>query len=367
MDSGIFIILVVLTIIVLIAIIIIIWVLARNNIKPTSSSEIGGGCESTSDCILGLICDNSKCLIPPNGSCALFPNMCAEGRSCFKGSCSLLTNAPNIIGPNGKSLPPLIRKLPITFNGDNKDSSIPDENDESVPDDIIYNVSPPFSKITFNDGKTTIFEGHIVDASSSETILSQVLNTGVWVITTNSINEQNFETGSIKFINNHEVLSVDINYQPLSCLSLEKNKCYVLCKDSQNVPVLLLINLITLPKQLNISVTKLEFPTIYNNILIDSGDCISLGQTSFNTAMIIMVNGIWMLDTNSNWVWRSMNNNDVLYISFVLGQRLTINYDTFSYFNYSGKWNSPNNFPKIMPNRNIDYVNYWSKGLLELR
>lgn len=57
--------------------------------------DIGGQCQTTSDCAAGLQCLNSACLIPRMGSCQSNPGSCGPGLQCINGECvTLITPLP---------------------------------------------------------------------------------------------------------------------------------------------------------------------------------------------------------------------------------------------------------------------------------
>ncbi len=259
-----------------------------------------------------------------------------------------------------------------TLNRNNIDAMLNRGNIEPTPDNynnvnqVTYNKYSPFTQVTLNEGKTSVYKGYVVDASTIEVNLNAVLNTGVWVLVTSP----DANSGAIYYITQKGRISAPINYHPLSCLVLESG-CYILCRDNVGNPVLLIAKLVNVTTKRGVSkkivLEQIIFPSTSNNISINAGDCISLGQTSFKTLMITMDNGIWMMDNNLNWVWHEMDNTDVLYITFINNKRLTMRRNDFDYANFRSEWNCNSHFPKVSNNLHVDFVDYWSKGLIELR
>lgn len=58
--------------------------------------DIGGQCQTTSDCAAGLQCLNSTCLIPRMGSCQSNPQGCGPGLQCINGECVMLIVPPPV-------------------------------------------------------------------------------------------------------------------------------------------------------------------------------------------------------------------------------------------------------------------------------
>lgn len=320
MNPGLFIFLAVVAIIILICIILIIWQLTRHAINDNTVT-IDKTCSATYDCPVGLECEDSRCVIPNNGSCSLFPDRCADGHVCYKGRC-----------------------VPDLIESSNSEIYLNDEvvvtNFEIIDPNYSVNIVSPFTIVNYTDNKNNVlkFQGNIVDATHDGV-------SGLWVVTISGDNR-------ITYIYENKMYSRVMNTTILSCLSFD-DVCFILCENN--------VLFIAKFENSNIELQQLEFPSTYNNQTIDSGKGISLGRSIVNTLMIVMTNGIWMYNQNGLVSWIVVDNSNTLYTSFVYGKNLTLySNNTFKYGTYTDQWNK-NNFPHITKDGKIEMVNYWTK------
>src|SRR5258706_9819096 len=78
---------VILGLIVVIAIINAMWRLRPVIFSSSRPHKLNEQCSTTSDCHIGLTCDQSRCLIPITGSCVNREDLCSQNGVCKKGMC----------------------------------------------------------------------------------------------------------------------------------------------------------------------------------------------------------------------------------------------------------------------------------------
>src|SRR5579871_1503603 len=121
------------------------------NLRPSQMGEI---CDMTSDCDIGLTCDQSVCLIPIGGSCVNREDMCSQNGNCNKGMCILnerdfnLNNSIGVVSKGGDS----VSRNSLVLEKNSNNSSI------ELDPDCFHNLST-------NDGRINIKNKNIIDAS----------------------------------------------------------------------------------------------------------------------------------------------------------------------------------------------------------
>jgi len=310
MGPVLFIILVIIAIIILGVIIFCILKITNDSINNTSLViEIGDFCSDTLNCPLGLECDDGRCRIPKGGPCLLFPNLCVNGTTCINGRCTNLLESEEINFP--------------------------------IIDTVNNDINSKFNSI-YIDNKL-IYQGNFIDASTTS---EKLIENGIWIVNNNKISY---------ITNKGKLHSYNLNKQIISCEAFD-DICFILCDDCE-------LYLANFNSQINVE--NLEFPTIYENEIIDDGEIINLGRSVQNKIMIIMTNGIWMINSFNHWSWIELDNSNITYLSFISNKKLTMYNDgKYSYGTISGKWENKN-YPKIEKGKVVN-SEYWYKSILGL-
>jgi len=313
MGTGLFLFLVIVAIIILAVIVFCIIKVTSDSLNDTTVViEIGDICSDTLNCPLGLECDSGRCRIPLNGPCLLFPNLCVTGSTCVNGRCISLLQEENEIN------------FPII---DSQYSNTKNSKFESI----------------YIDNKL-IFQGNINDASTSS---EKLIENGIWIVHENKISYID-DRGKLHFYIIEDTI--------LSCEAFD-DICFILTENSE---------LYLASFKDKIIVEKLEFPSSYEGEIINDGLPINLGKNIQNKLIIVMTNGIWIIDTFNKWTWITTNNSNITYLTFISKKKLSIYNDmTYSYNSITGNWNEQS-YPKIESTKVIN-SEYWFKSILGLK
>lgn len=353
MVGVIVVILVILAIIILIVIFRSVCIYVYYTPKVLFPVKLGEHCNMTSECSIGLTCDQSFCSIPIDGSCVNKEDMCADGGVCFKGMCT----------PNNN-----IDMLPISSHTF-KEELINKKDDvviikTSVEPDLKIDRENNFRKLTFSDGKEVSNGEYIIDASYSSTN-----NMGyMWYI---AAGENSYYITVKDYNGSMATREIPDKKTPISCQAFGKI-CYILIKGSAGE---FDIQKFTY-KDNSPKVTKdiigsldVEFPHFPKHSHVER--CINLGVSSMGVIMIvtsesnISFNPDSIDEDVSTWFINNMDNRDILYMNHVKDGIFSLTQDQWFYKDTFGE-REENTYPVVTNNGTVENKHYWAKDGLFL-
>lgn len=304
--------------------------------RKASPYRLGHYCDMTSECQIGLTCDQSTCKIPIAGSCVNREDMCAENGLCIKGMCKIKpvplidgTKLPEIpvvkIEVKGAPSPVIISKLETPKN-------VTEGYDEET-----------FHRLALHNGKVVIHDKNIIDASLGK-------DGTVWFITKTTINNVELN-GSTKSI---EITGDNI---AISCQAFNK-VCYVLVKNTEKIFSIQKFNL-------DMEVEYPHFP-IHEHVT----DCINIGISEAGLIMIVTKQSIISFNPNalkdnlSSWYVDVKDNKNILYMNYINGKLFSIDGEKWYYGTKQGL-REENTFP-IVEDDKVQNRNYWVRDGLYL-
>ena len=335
MDGFFVVILIILCIIILIVLVRYFIKLWSTRNRKSSPRRLGHYCDMTSDCQIGLTCDQSVCKIPIAGSCVNREDMCAESGLCVKGMCKIkpipvtVEASPQLtpiikMEVKGAPSPVIISKL-------------------ETPKIIVDDYEETFHRLALQNGKVIIHDKNIIDASLGK-------DETVWFITKTTINSVN-QNGSI--------VTVDIagDNIAISCQAFNK-VCYVLVKNQEKVFSIQKFNL-------DMEVEYPHFP-IHEHV----AECINIGTSEAGLIMIVTKQSIISFNPNtlkdnlSSWYVDIKDNKNILYMNYINGKLFSIDAEKWYYGTKQG-FREENTFP-IVEGDKVENHNYWVRDTLYL-
>jgi hypothetical protein len=369
MEVFVFIILAIITIVIIIviirAIIDVYW--SKNN--KERPGKPGETCNMTSDCSIGLTCDQSTCLVPITGSCVNVEDKCSQNGTCFKGMCIINTQIGNIPTQN---ISPTTRTA----------ASPSIKNNKSLANTGDYNPNT-FHSLISDDTRITVKGKNIVDASFDARSKTSPGVGFMWYLTTNKaenrtiVNVTDYNGNSISTSMAKDILGI-------SCQSFGR-VCYVLVKQNVEGKDNSTGNVNKPSKDKNITSLKSKFAmqkftlTLNGDIKVehpllpkhdDTQKCINLGISDKGVIMIVTEDSNISFNINSvnedvsSWYLSPRNNRDILYMSYINGVLFSFTQDNWYYGNTSGE-RVEGTYPVVV-NNIVENKNYWSKPGLKL-
>lgn len=316
--------------------------------KSSTPKRLGRYCNMTSDCNLGLTCDQSICKIPISGSCVNREDMCAENGLCIKGMCKVRplpseVNSLPVTVQTSKIVQTKEIKTPIIINGVPSPIIISKlETPQPVTDDEEYDPET-FHRLALPNGKVIVHDKNIIDASFAK-------DGSVWYITKRTVNviKENNVTKSI-YISGDNI--------GISCQAFNK-VCYVLVKNNKNIFSI---------QKYNLSL-EVEYPHFPNHEHIN--DCINLGISEAGLIMIVTKQSIISFNPNSlkenlsSWYVDSRDNKNILYMNHINGKLFSLNSNAWFYGDKQGK-RVEDTFP-VVEDETVENRNYWKRDNLYL-
>lgn len=341
------IILCILVLIILVRFLIKIWYkFDRKNVPK----RLGQYCNMTSDCNIGLTCDQSVCKIPIAGSCVNREDMCAEDGLCIKGMCKIkfipvsagTVSAGTVVLPNIKRFTPLKTVVSEVKGAPSPIIISKLETPKPVVDDEEYDPET-FHRLALPNGKVIVHDKNIIDASFGK-------DNNIWYITKKTIN----------VIDNHGVKNS--SYIPgdniaISCQAFNK-VCYVLVKDNNGQFSMQKFNI-------KLDVEYPHFP-VHEHI----NSCINLGISEAGLIMIVTKQSIISFNPNSlkdnlsSWYVDNMNNKNIFYMNHINGKLFSLDNSTWYYGDKQGN-REEGTFP-VVGEDFVENRNYWVRDGLYL-
>ncbi len=336
----------------------------------------------TSDCNVGLTCDQSVCRIPIAGSCVNREDMCADSGSCVKGMCQpQVVTTPGVassvviqpairvvplsriktISPAAKTPIPKTPMVPRTPLPEIKGAPSPvaeiltklETPKVVIIEDDDYNPDA-FHSLAIQNGKVVVHDKNIVDASFGK-------EGYIWYITTNKAKDKSIITVVDGYgISNQAYITGD--NIAMSCQAFNKI-CYVLVKNSKGVFSMQKFTLRN--NNMGLGVEYPHFP-VHDHVV----KCINLGISATGLIMIvtsqsnISFNPNSVKDNVSSWFVDVKDNKDVLFSSHVNGKLFSLT-DSFWIYGDSIGAREEDTFP-VVEGDSVENKHYWVRDGLYL-